>query len=56
MNFEEYPYISFEQGDHNSFYFSEEIFSTVVRPKHIRVRDRASLFSLLTWSRWIYRI
>lgn len=43
----EYPYISFEQGDHNSFYFSEEIFSTVVRPKHIRVRDRASLFSLL---------
>lgn len=44
---EEYPYLSFEQGDHNSFYFSEEIFSTVVRPKHIRVRDRASLFSLL---------
>ena len=44
---EEYPYISFEQGDHNSFYFSEEIFSPVVRPKHIRVRDRASLFSLL---------
>lgn len=44
---EEYSYISFEQGDHNSFYFSEEIFSTVVRPKHIRVRDRASLFSLL---------
>ena len=44
---EEYPYISYEQGDHNSFYFSEEIFSTVVRPKHIRVRDRASLFSLL---------
>ena len=44
---EEYPYISFEQGDHNSFYFSEEIFSTVVRPKHIRVRDRASSFSLL---------
>ena len=44
---EPYPYVSFEQGDHNSFYFSEEIFSTVVRPKHIRVRDRASLFSLL---------
>ncbi len=42
-----YPYVSFEQGEHNSFYFSEEIFSTVVRSKHIRVRDRASLFSLL---------
>ena len=47
---EPYPYVSFEQGDHNSFYFSEEIFSTVVRPKHIRVRDRASLFSLLILS------
>lgn len=28
-----YPYLSFEQGDHNSFYFSEEIFSSVERPK-----------------------
>ncbi len=42
-----YPYLSFEQGEHNSFYFSEEIFSTVVRPKNIRVRDRATLFNLL---------
>lgn len=23
---EAYPYLSFEQGEHNSFYFSEEIF------------------------------
>lgn len=42
-----YPYLSFEQGAHNSFYFSEEIFSTLVRPKNIRVRDRATLFNLL---------
>lgn len=42
-----YPYLSFEQGSHNSFYFSEEIFSTVVRSKNIRVRDRATLFNLL---------
>lgn len=42
-----YPYLSFEQGEHNSFYFSEEIFSTVVRSKNIRVRDRATLFNLL---------
>ena len=42
-----YPYLSFEQGDHNSFYFSEEIFSSVERPKNIRVRDRATLFNLL---------
>ena len=42
-----YPYLSFEQGDHNSFYFSEELFSTEVREKNIRVRDRATLFNLL---------
>lgn len=28
---EQYPYLSFEQGEHNSFYFSEEIFSTSER-------------------------
>lgn len=42
-----YPYLSFEQGDHNSFYYSEEIFSNVERPKNIRVRDRATLFNLV---------
>lgn len=42
-----YPYLSFEQGEHNSFYFSEEIFSAVERKKNIRVRDRATLFNLL---------
>ena len=44
---EEYPYLSFEQGEHNSFYFSEEIFSDSERKKNIRVRDRATLFNLL---------
>lgn len=50
VSFEElepYPYLSFEQGEHNSFYFSEEIFSTLERRKNIRVRDRATLFNLL---------
>lgn len=42
-----YPYLSFEQGEHNSFTFSEEMFSTTVRSKNIRVRDRATLFNLL---------
>ncbi|WEG12828.1 LysR family transcriptional regulator [Pullulanibacillus sp. KACC 23026] len=42
-----YPYLSFEQGDFNSFYFSEEILSTLSRPKNIRVSDRATLFNLL---------
>ena len=44
---EAYPYLSFEQGEHNSFYFSEEIFSESERKKNIRVRDRATLFNLL---------
>ena len=44
---EQYPYLSFEQGAHNSFYFSEEIFSATERKKNIRVRDRATLFNLL---------
>ena len=43
----DYPYLSFEQGDYNSFYFSEEILSTLSRTKNIRVSDRATLFNLL---------
>ncbi|WP_026701749.1 LysR family transcriptional regulator [Salibacterium aidingense] len=42
-----YPYLSFEQGDYNSFHFSEEILSTISRRKNIRVSDRATLFNLL---------
>ena len=44
---EDYPYLSFEQGEHNSFYYSEEIFSMEEKKKNIRVRDRATLFNLL---------
>ena len=43
---EKYPYLSFEQGDNNAFYFSEEILSTLDRDKNIKVRDRATLFNL----------
>ena len=43
----DYPYLSYEQGDFNSFYFSEEPLSTLGRSKNIRVRDRATLFNLL---------
>lgn len=42
-----YPCLSFEQGVYNSFYFSEEILSTVYHPKSILVSDRATLFNLL---------
>ena len=43
-----YPRLSYEQGEHNSFYFSEEILSTLDSKKDILVRDRATLFNLLT--------
>ena len=42
----DYPYLCFEQGDYNSFYFSEEILSTVEKEQQIKVRDRATLFNL----------
>jgi DNA-binding transcriptional LysR family regulator len=42
-----YPFLAFEQGENNSFYFSEEILSTVPRKKLIYVSDRATLFNLL---------
>ena len=44
---EPYPRLSYEQGQHNSFYFSEEILSTRSSRKDIRVCDRATLFNLL---------
>lgn len=42
-----YPRLSYEQGDHNAFYFSEEIQSTLECAKDIHVCDRATLFNLL---------
>lgn len=42
-----YPFLSFEQGEYNSFYFSEEILSTHRYEKSIKVSDRATLFNLL---------
>lgn len=44
---DDYPFLAFEQGEFNSFYFSEEILSTVPRKKTIHVSDRATLFNLL---------
>ncbi len=43
----DYPYLSFEQGEYNSFHFSEEILSTLSHKKSIIVSDRATLFNLL---------
>ncbi|MFT8321530.1 MAG: LysR family transcriptional regulator [Bacillus sp. (in: firmicutes)] len=44
---EDYPRLSFEQGEFNSFYYAEEIFSTIPSKKSIQVSDRATLFNLL---------
>lgn len=43
----EYPYLSFEQGEYNSFYFSEEALSNLDHERNIKVRDRATLFNLV---------
>lgn len=42
-----YPRLTYDQGIHNSFYFSEELHSTDESPKSILVSDRATLFNLL---------
>ena len=42
-----YPRLSYEQGSHNSFYYSEEILSTLDCDKDLVVCDRATLFNML---------
>ena len=44
---EQYPCLSFEQGDYNSFYFSEEVLSTYEYKQHIKANDRATLLNLM---------
>lgn len=44
---EAYPCITFDQGEENSFYFSEEIGSDRPLRKHILVTDRAAVVNLL---------
>ena len=42
-----YPYLCYEQGTHNSLYFSEELLPFESHRKTIVVTDRATLFNLL---------
>jgi len=44
---EDLPCLSYEQGEHNSFYFSEEILSTLHHKKSIKVSDRAAIVNFL---------
>ena len=44
---EEYPCLSFEQGNNNSFYFAEEVLSTYNYKRLIKANDRATLLNLM---------
>lgn len=43
----EYPCLSFEQGNNNSFYFAEEILSTYRYKQLIKINDRATALNLM---------
>ena len=43
----EYPCLSFEQGDKNSFYFAEEVLSTLEYKQIIKANDRATMLNLM---------
>ncbi len=42
-----YPCLSFEQGENNAFYFSEEVLSTYDYRKVVKADDRATLLNLM---------
>lgn len=44
---EEYPCITFEQGENNAFYFSEEVFSVRQVKRSIKVSDRAAVVNFI---------
>ena len=44
---DDYPFISFEQGNENALYFAEEVMPSIDRKKNIRVRDRATMTNLI---------
>ena len=43
----EYPCLSFEQGEKNSFYFAEEVLSTYEYKQLIKADDRATMLNLM---------
>ena len=42
-----YPYLTYEQGEENALYFAEEVMPAIDRKKNIRVRDRATMTKLV---------
>ena len=43
----QYPFVSYEQGNHNISFFTEEIMENPEVKKHIEISDRASLMNVL---------
>lgn len=43
----EYPCLSFDQGNNNSFYFAEEVLSTYEYKRLIKANDRATMLNLM---------
>lgn len=43
----DYPCLSFEQGEYNSFYYSEEVLSTYEYKQLIKANDRATMLNLM---------
>ena len=44
---DKYPCLAFSQGEHNSFYFAEEVLSTYEYKRLIRVSDRATILNMM---------
>lgn len=44
----DFPCLSFEQGDKNSFYYAEEVLSTLPYKQIIKADDRATMLNLMT--------
>lgn len=43
----DYPFVSFEHREHDSFYLPEGLLNSVDCARHIKVRDRATLYDIL---------
>lgn len=43
----DFPYVSYEQSEHNSDYFTEELMDASYMDKHIEISDRATLMNVL---------
>ncbi len=43
----DFPYVSYEQGSHNTSFFTEELADGLTSEKHVKISDRATLMNVL---------